>query len=117
LFQDQEKHIYLGQEKFSQSICEIVLTKERKSELEDNITEQERTQMRQTLGSLNWRANQTAPWLLATTSHLQGCVVNGTVKHLLETNKLVRLSKTRRRLARERKRRFSSSSEYGSRKK
>ena len=92
LFQDSEFHIYLGQEKFSQSICEIPLTRERKSELEDNITEQERTQMRQTLGGLNWRSTQSAPWLLATTSHLQGCVAHGKVKHLLEVNKLVRLS-------------------------
>ena len=96
--QDHEGHIYLGQEKFTESVHEINLTKERKADLEEDITEAERTALRQTLGALNWRATQTAPWLLATTSHLQGCVTKGKVKHLLETNKLVRLSRKIRRV-------------------
>lgn len=90
--QDHEYHVYLGQERFAEGIYEIPVTKERRQTPDADLTEAERTQMRQTLGSLNWRSTQTAPWLLATTSHLQGCVVHGKVKHLLEVNKLVRLS-------------------------
>ena len=40
----------------------------------DEITHGERRSMRQALGALNWRATQTAPWLLATVSILQGTV-------------------------------------------
>ena len=57
------------------------------------ITKEERTMMRQRLGALNWRATQTAPWLLATVSLLQGCVEHGVVSDLLSVNKLVRLQR------------------------
>ena len=39
------------------------------------------------------QATQTAPWLLATVSHLQGCVETATVNDLLAANKLVRLQR------------------------
>ena len=43
--------------------------------------------------ALNRRATQSAPWLLATVSLLQGCVENGFVSDLLAVNKLVRLQR------------------------
>ena len=83
--------ISLKQEKFSLGIEEINISYERKQNLAANLTESEKSQMRQKLGAMNWRATQSAPWLLSTVSHLQGCVEQGTVQDLLSTNRLVRL--------------------------
>ena len=85
--------VSVKQEKFSGTIDEIVLDQERKANPMAEITKEERTMMRQRLGALNWRATQTAPWLLATVSLLQGCVEHGVVSDLLSVNKLVRLQR------------------------
>ena len=85
--------ISVKQEKFAGTIDEIVLDQERRANPVAEITKEERTLMRQRLGALNWRATQTAPWLLATVSLLQGCVENGVVADLLSVNKLVRLQR------------------------
>ena len=83
--------IRVRQTEYCSSVHEIPLSQERRSNPQDAISQEERTQMRQRLGALNWRATQTAPWLLATVSVLQGCVEQGVVADLLAVNKLVRL--------------------------
>ena len=72
---------------------ELDISAERRQDPQAPITPEERSQMRQRLGALNWRATQTAPWLLATVSVLQGCVEDGVVSDLLSVNKLVRLNR------------------------
>ena len=85
--------IELNQERYADSISEINLTKERKKCLDAPATEAERKQLRAVLGALSWRATQTAPWMCATISYLQGAFKDATVQELLETNKLVRTQK------------------------
>ena len=91
--QDADFGIRVQQEKFGQDLNEIVLSQERRAQSPEPITNEERTEMRQKLGALNWRATQTAPWLLATVSILQGCVEKGIVSDLLAVNKLIRLQR------------------------
>lgn len=87
--------IWVGQQKFSMSVDEINLSTERKGEPLEEATSQEKRQMRQCLGALNWRATQSAPWLLSTVSHLQGVVEIAQVQDLLSVNRLVRLQRKR----------------------
>ena len=49
--------------------------------------------MRQTLGSLSWRATQSASWLLAPVSLLQEAVESGRACDVSAVNKLVRLQR------------------------
>lgn len=85
--------IELNQERYADSISEINLTKERKQCLDAPATEAERKQLRAVLGALSWRATQTAPWMCASISYLQGAFKEATVQELLDTNKLVRTQK------------------------
>ena len=55
----------------------------------------EKHEMKGLLGGLAWRANQTAPWLNATTSILQGHNRSATVKEVLQANKLCRLQRAK----------------------
>lgn len=91
--QNQDYRIHMTQERFALGVEEIPLSVERRNETEEEISQEEKTAMRQRLGALNWRATQTAPWLLATVSLLQGCLENGKVADVLSVNKLVRLQR------------------------
>ena len=93
--QHENFSISLKQERFALSIDEIVISNERKTDSFSEVTPEERRGMRQALGALNWRATQSAPWLLATVSHLQGCVETATVEEVCAVNKLVRLQRKR----------------------
>ena len=88
---DQVIH-YCGNE-IRQNPDEIPMTKERKEEKESEVNKEEKRSLRQVLGALSWRATQSAPWLLAPVSILQGCVEGGKVQNILEVNKLVRLQR------------------------
>ncbi len=87
--------ISVKQERFALSIDEIIISNERKADSFAEVTPEERRGMRQALGALNWRATQSAPWLLATVSHLQGCVETATVEDVCSVNKMVRLQRKR----------------------
>lgn len=89
--QDADYGIHVKQESFGLDLNEIPLTQERRNQTQEPISNAERTEMRQRLGALNWRATQSAPWMLSTVSHLMGCVGQGVVADLLAVNKLVRL--------------------------
>lgn len=91
--QDADFTIHVTQERFALSIDEINLSKERRCEVQEEVTFEERRLLRQTLGALNWRATQSSPWLLATVSHLQGCLESATIADVLSVNKLVRLQR------------------------
>ena len=85
--------VHLSQERFALSVDEINLSNERKLEVTEEVSFPERKAMRQVLGALNWRATQSAPWLLSTVSHLQGCIESASVQDILSLNKLVRLQR------------------------
>lgn len=90
LVQRQDFSIELNQEKYADSINEINMTRERKQCKDSPLTEAEKKQFRVVLGGLAWRSTQTAPWLCASTSFLQGCFQTATVGDALDLNKLVR---------------------------
>ena len=87
--------IKVTQERFALSLDEINISLERKNQVDEEVTHLERSAMRKALGGLNWRATQSAPWLLATVSHLQGCIETAAVGELCQVNKLVRLQRKR----------------------
>ena len=89
--QEKDFTITVHQQKFALGIEEIPISAERRLQVNSKLTPGEQSQMRQRLGAMNWRATQSAPWLLSTVSHLQGSVEQGTVQDLISTNKLVRL--------------------------
>ena len=92
--QRKDFSIVVGQQKFA-SVDEISLPTARKMGMMDVVSETERRQMRQCLGALNWRATQSAPWLLSNVSHLQGIIETAQVQDLLSVSRLVRLQRKR----------------------
>ena len=91
--QNRDGSIDVQQERFALGLNEVNLSRERKEQEEQPATEEEKKQMKGLLGGLAWRANQTAPWLSATTSILQGYTQKARVKDVLLANKLCRLQR------------------------
>ena len=85
--------IELNQERYGEGINEIPLTKLRKEQPDAEATEAERKAFRAALGALSWRATQSAPWLAASVSFLQGCFKTARVGDLIQANKLIRTQK------------------------
>ena len=83
----------MSQERFALGLNEINLTQERKQQPDEETTPAEKKAMRGLLGGLAWRATQTAPWLSASTSILQGTQTTARVQDLLAANKLCRLQR------------------------
>ena len=90
LSQGADFSIDLNQEKYADTLNEMNLSRERKEQKGEALNESEKKQFRMLLGGLAWRATQTAPWLSASTSYLQGCFPTATVSDALDLNKLVR---------------------------
>ena len=88
--QNQDSSVEVNQERYSEGISEIQISNQRKLEAYQLITEGERKQLRAVLGALSWRSTQSAPWLCASVSFLQGCMKNAVVQDLIDVNKLVR---------------------------
>ena len=86
--------IELNQERYAEGLSEIPLCRERREQGAEPATEGERKLLRAALGALSWRATQSAPWLAASVSYLQGCFNEATVDDLLQANKLIRLQRT-----------------------
>ena len=85
--------IELNQERYAEAIPEIPLSRERRAQTQDALTEAEKKRLRTALGALSWRATQSAPWISASTSYLQGCYKESVVDDILQVNKLIRLQK------------------------
>ena len=84
----------IDQEEYCNQIDVIELSKERAKAETDCITSTERSQLRGVLGALQWKVSQTGPQHAVQLSLLQSQVEKGTVKTLLEANKLVREVRT-----------------------
>ena len=85
--------IILNQERYACGITEVQLSQARRYEKDQQLTPEERRQFRAVLGALSWRATQSAPWLCASVSYLQGTYSTATVEELCLLNKLVRLQR------------------------
>ena len=92
--QKKDFSIELNQERYAEGLSEIPLCRERREQGTEVATEAERKQLRAALGALSWRATQSAPWLAASVSYLQGCFNEATADDLLQANKLIRLQRT-----------------------
>ena len=92
--QREDKSIELNQQRYAEGLAEIHLTRERREQASEEISETERKQLRVSLGALSWRATQSAPWLSASISYLQGCFKEARVEDLIQTNKLIRLQRS-----------------------
>ena len=91
--QDPDGTIRLNQERYALGINEVNISAKRKQDREAPLTAEERSQYRAVLGALSWRGTQSAPWLCASVSYLQGAFTTACVEDLLQLNKLVRLQK------------------------
>ena len=91
--QNRDGSLHMNQERFALGLHEINVSRERKQNEGLKATDDEKKGMKGLLGGVAWRANQTAPWLSATTSILQGHVQTATVKEVLLANKLCRLQR------------------------
>ena len=93
LRQLRDGSIELNQERYAESIHEIPISRERRLQVQDALTDEEKKRFRTALGALSWRATQSAPWLCASVSYLQGCFKNAVVDDLLQANKIIRTQK------------------------
>ena len=91
LHQLSDGSIELNQERCAESIHEIPISRERRANLQDALSDEEKKRFRTALGALSWRATQSAPWLCASVSYLQGCFKNAIVDDLLQANKIIRM--------------------------
>ena len=85
--------VELNQERYAEGLSEIPISRERREQGQEAVNEAERKLLRATLGALSWRATQSAPWLCASVSYLQGCFKEARVDDLIQINKLVRLQR------------------------
>ena len=74
--------IYVNQERYALGVTEIPISNQRRQEKDASLTPEERSQFRAVPGALSWRGTQTAPWLCASVSCLQGPFATVTVKDL-----------------------------------
>ena len=93
LRQCSDGSIELNQERYAESIHEIPIRRERGTQGQDALTDEEKKRFRTALGALSWRATQSAPWLCASVSYLQGCFKQALVDDLLQLNKIIRMQK------------------------
>jgi hypothetical protein len=78
------------QSEYLQTLEEIELGKERKLELDQPVTEKERTMLRAVLGGMQWLVGQTRVDVMVDVNLLQSQVSTATVATLLEANKALR---------------------------
>ena len=78
----------LSQDNYSLNVEPIVIRRGRRPT--DELSDKEKSDIRGRLGTVGWRAQQSAPWLSAETSLLQAEVSTATVATLQKVNKLIR---------------------------
>ncbi|CAK0890787.1 unnamed protein product, partial [Prorocentrum cordatum] len=90
---DQEGVVHLRQTEYANTIEEIPLSKERKTELSLDATPAEFSDNRSALGALGWLSSQTRPDLAAGVAMRQRTQNKPTIQDLLETNRLIKLAR------------------------
>ena len=80
----------LSQPDFLDNLDEIHVSRGRAKELESPINGHELHQLRSVLGGLSWHANQVAPQLCAHVGIMLSRIHQGTVRDVLEVNRLVK---------------------------
>ena len=85
----EDGSIKVEQTEYAGQLEVLVISKERRRQRESPITEEERSQMRGTLGEMNWLVSSSRPDLAASCSLLQQKISCACVKDLIEVNKVV----------------------------
>ena len=89
-----ESEIRFDQNFYASSLEQILVTKERGLQKDNLLTEAEKTMIRAKVGQLLWIGRHSRPDLLFDTCVLASRIKEGTVKDLLETNKVIRKAKS-----------------------
>ncbi|CAE7239733.1 TY1B-A [Symbiodinium sp. CCMP2592] len=92
LKQQTDGSIIISQGEYAAQQRGLEISRERRREKSEKISEEERAQMRGVLGSINWLVTGSRPDLGAWCSLLQQRVNEATVADLIEVNKLVSLT-------------------------
>ena len=92
-WRDEEGVLHLCQAEYANTIEEIALSKERKTELSAEATPAEFSDNRSALGALGWLSSQTRPDLTAGAAMGQSTQNKPTVQDLLETNRPIKLAR------------------------
>ena len=91
--QKENGEIHVDQSQYVKEIEPIRLSQERKKQLTENITENERQSLRAVIGSFLYAAVNTRPDLCSRLGKLQSRINNGTVCDLLEANRTLHEAK------------------------
>ena len=92
-WRDEDGVLHLRQTEYANTIEEIALSKERKTELTAEATPAEFSDNRSALGALGWFSSQTRPDLAAGVAMGQRTQNKPTIQDLLETNRLIKLAR------------------------
>ena len=89
--QDSDCSIHVNQTSYSDAIKPVLLTKERMSDNQARLSNEETTMLRGVLGQLNWVANMTRPDLSYTVSALSSNITQATIADIKTANKAVKV--------------------------
>ena len=89
LSQEPGGSITMSQSKYIRGIEPIAITRERRSQMDSKVTEEERQKLRAVIGSLQYAAVHTRPDLSSRLSFLQSAINQATVGTLIEANQAV----------------------------
>ena len=88
-----EKGLYLSQKGYVDELNEIHFDKQRKANINSNLSPEEKHTLRSVIGKLNWLSTQTRPDLAYAVSRLGSNLKTAQVKDLLHANKIIRRCK------------------------
>jgi hypothetical protein len=88
--QHEDGSITQTQEEHLATLSEIEIHRERQSQLNSLVNENERTQLRALLGGLQWLVTQSRVDCMVDVNLLQSCVATATVETLMSANKVLR---------------------------
>ena len=88
--QQDDNSITQHQDEYLAALGEIEISSERAKQVDQPVTEAERTQLRALLGGLQWLVTQTFVYGMIDVNLLQSCVTVATVDTMLTANKILR---------------------------
>ena len=85
--------IYVSQQSYLNKLKEIEILPERSLERDSPLNDNERKELRQAIGQLNWLSTQTRPDLAFDVCDLSTSLKEGTVDLIIKTNKVIKKAK------------------------
>ena len=81
--------IWIGQQEHCEKLQTLEISRERKRQKSDNLTENEKSKMRGVAGALNWLTNATRPDLAAYTASVQQKIAQGKASDIAMANQAI----------------------------